>query len=237
MSFIHIKKQTIRRGDVPQEVFAVSAVALTTTQGKKLIPNPAGTETCVFTTFEEAEEAVRRAGFDYIYEGQKYYIAQVTKVEPPRQTVYQGPASILDAIPTLMERLQDREPAAVANAAYALGELGAAQAVKPLMTLLGHEDGSVRKEVAEALAKLGDHAIALLRTAFYEARRSREKNANHIRLTVVNTYLEMTHSRRELLVEVLPQLVEALSDESWLVRSQAALAIGHSARFFREDGA
>lgn len=236
MTFIHIKKQTVHRNEGPVEVYAIPAVALSTTQGKRLIPNPAGQETCVFATFEEAEDAVRRAGFDYIFEGQKTYTSRTTPVtEIPRAPAFTGPVSILEAIPLLMERLKDREPSVVSHAAYALGELGAAQAVLPLISLLGHEDSSVRKEVAESLAKLGDTSLPHLRTAFSEAQRSKEKNANHVRLTVVNTYLEMTHSRRELLGEVLPQLVDALSDESWLVRSQAALAIGHSAQYFRED--
>lgn len=234
MSFIHIKKQKVGSSDNPREVFVVPAMAITTGQGKKLIPNPAGTENCVFETFEEAEQAVKRAGFDYIFEGKKTYTLQQPPAPMPMPETG-GPISIQEAIPLLIERLKDRESSVIAHAAFALGELIAEKAIEPLIGLLGHEDGSVRKEVAEALAKMGGAAVSHLKSAFQSARRSKEKNANYIRLSVINTYLEMTRSHRELLGLVMPQVVEGLSDESWLVRSQAALVIGHSAQYFRGE--
>jgi hypothetical protein len=242
MTFLHINKQRMPHPDGPQagykEVFTVPAVAITTGQGRKLIPNPHGTETVAFNSLEEAEEAVRRAGFDYIFEGKKTYT-----MPPPAASgrapgaslsvVSSGTVSWQDAVTLLIERLQDREPSVIAHAAFALGELQATQAVRALILHLGHEDSGVRKEVSEALAKLGEPALPHLRAAYTEARTSREKNASYVRLSVINSYLQLTYTHRELLERVLPQVIDALSDESWLVRSQAALVIGQSAQYFQ----
>jgi hypothetical protein len=233
MSFIHIKKQRIQRPEGPVEVYAVPAVALMSGQKKILIPNPAGSEACVYPTLEEAEEAVMRAGFDYVFEGKKTY---ALGRKTGKASATQQPEDILEsAVPLLIERLQDREPSVLSNTAFALGELRAAEAAEAMVHLLGHEEGGVRKEVAEALAKLGQVSIPILRKAFSDAQRSYDKHATHVRLTVITAYLAMTHSHRELLEEVMPQVIEALKDESWLVRAQAALVVGQSAQYLRPD--
>ncbi|MBY0404657.1 MAG: hypothetical protein K2X66_12210, partial [Cyanobacteria bacterium] len=122
-SFIHIKKKTVSRGDGVTELYAVPAVAISIGQGKKLIPNPAGSETCIFNTLEEAESAVKRAGFDYIFEGVKTYTTQSQYEAHLPQTPAGPSVTIEDSIPILIERLVDRETTVIANAAFALGEL------------------------------------------------------------------------------------------------------------------
>ena len=232
MSFIHIKRKTIQKPEGAIEVFAVPAVAITSAQGKILIPNPAGNEACVFQTLEEAEQAVQRAGFDYIYEGKKTYA--LTKNRDASRISPSEASPLESAIPILLERLKDREPTVIANTAFALGELRALEATHALSDLLGHEDFAVRKEVAEAYAKLGRNALSVLINAFNQARRRPEKNASHARLTIMTAYLEMVQTHRDLIPDLLPQAVEALNDESWLVRAQAALVVGHAARLLRD---
>ncbi len=234
MSFIHIKKQTVKGADgTSQEVFAVQALAINSPQGKKLIPNPAGSETCAFNSFEEAIESVRHAGFDYIFEGKKTYL--MDRVHRPKKRIRTGLDAFSDAVPLLLERLQDKEPAVITHAIFALGELEEESALLPFMDALGHEDSNVRKALAEALAKIGRSALPHLVTAYQAAKQNKEKYASHIRLTVMGAYLEMTHTHRELLSLILPQAVEALEDENWMVRSQAALVVGRAAQYFRDD--
>ncbi|MDX2085338.1 MAG: HEAT repeat domain-containing protein [Candidatus Melainabacteria bacterium] len=227
MSQIHIKRQQ-RRGPDGETltVFAVPAMAITTQQGRKLIPNPAGTEACIFKTLEEAEAAIRHAGFDYVFEGRtSYTFAQ-----------QQGSASTVaglvleDAVPILIQRLKDREPTVVANAAFALGELRAMKAVNPLVEVVGHEDPAVRKNVAEALSKLGPIALEPLKKAYEQVQNQTGQDANLIRLNVTATYLEMARTKQwAMLGFVLPQVLHALQDDNWLVRAQAALIMGHAA--------
>jgi HEAT repeat protein len=232
MSFIHIKK--IHKED-PQgnmrELFAVPSVALSTPQGRKLIPNPAGNEANLFSTLEEAEEAIRRAGFDYIYEGKKTYT--LSQPNQPANSAIANVGHPLDqAVPLLIKHLQDREPSVVANSAFALGALKAYPAMDALTAILGHDDATVRKQTAEALARMGPGAMPALRDAFLEAQNSKTKNAPYIRLTIMTAFLEMVLSApgMPLVEQILPLAVTALEDDSWLVRAQAALVVGHAAQ-------
>ncbi|HEY9745467.1 MAG TPA: HEAT repeat domain-containing protein [Oculatellaceae cyanobacterium] len=229
MSFISIK--TIKKRDPERgliEVFAVPAMGLTTPQGKTLIPNPAGQEALIFETLEEAEAAVRRAGFDYEFEGKKTYL-----LDPAGgKTKTTGTACSLDAaVPILIQRLRDREPTVIANSATALGFLKAYEAMDSLIAILGHEDASVRKAVSEALARLAPHSIPAVRKAFEAARKSTQMNAPYIRLTTLTSLMEMIQIGQgvPVLEQCLPMVLEALEDESWLARAQAAQVAGQLA--------
>jgi HEAT repeat protein len=230
MSFITIKK--IQQHDPvtheKKDVYAVPSVAIATPQGRKLIPNPSGNEASLFNTLEEAEEAIRRAGFDYEFEGKRTYTLSqgpgIAKgsVRPGTQTPLES------AIPVLIQHLQDREISVVANAAFALGNLRAYAAIDSFVEILGHDDPSVRKNVAEAMARLGASAIPRLRDAFEKARTSTHKNAPYIRLTVLNTFLEMLEQGYGPSVseQFLPMAISALEDDSWLVRAQRPGSLG-----------
>lgn len=237
-SFIPIKKIKKRNaaGEV-QEFFAVPSMALSTPQGRILIPNPSGAEAALFGTLEEAEEAVRRAGFDYEFEGQKTYaFSQPATTAGKAKPVV--PSNPLDqAVPLLMQHLKDRESSVVANAVFALGSVRAYAALDELIAILGHDDPNVRKNLAEALARLGSAALPKLTTAYEQAKASTGKQAPYIRLTVLSAFLEMleqglgtTYSN-----QFLPLAVSALEDDSWLVRSQAALLVGRTAQALEEE--
>lgn len=226
MSFVHIKK--IQQRDpqlgVLREVYAVPSVAIVTPQGKKLIPNPSGQEATLFDTLEEAQQAVRLAGFDFEYEGKKTYTLNAEEKLAPSAV-----HSLEDGIPSLIRRLQDREATVVANAAFALGALRATQALEPLTQCLGHDDPGVRKHVAEALARMGNASLSFLRDAFQLAKTGKDKNAPYVRLTVMLAYVELAQTQPYLVESFLPQVLEGLEDESWLVRTQAALVVGNAA--------
>lgn len=239
MSFIIIKK--IQQHDPvtheKKDVYAVPSVAIATPQGRKLIPNPSGNEASLFDTLEEAEEAIRRAGFDYEFEGKRTYTMSQGPSQAKTSMRSGGQPPLELAIPILIKHLQDREVSVVANAAYALGTVRAYAALEPLAEILGHDDPSVRKNVAEAMARLGASALPRLRDAFEKARSSTHKNAPYIRLTVLNTFLEMLEQGYGASVsdQFLPLAVTSLEDESWLVRAQAALLIGRTAHALEEE--
>lgn len=236
-SFISIKKLKKRNalGEI-QEFFAVPSMALSTPQGRMLIPNPSGGEAALFSTLEEAEEAIRRAGFDYEFEGQKTYaFSQPATTGKPKAPASGNPLE--QAIPLLLQHLKDRESSVVANAVFALGAVRAYAALEELIGILGHDDPNVRKNLAEAIARLGSTALPKLTAAYEQARSGTGKQAPYIRLTVLNTFLEMLEqgTGTAYSAQFLPTALSALEDDSWLVRSQAALVIGHTAQALEEE--
>jgi len=208
----------------PREVFAVPSMAIATPQGRRLIPNPAGTKASLFNTLEEAEEAVRLAGFDFTFEGR-----QTSTLASANARNVANVADVWQtALPLLLKHLQDREPNVVAQAAFALGAMRAPQAIKALLPLLGHDDAAVRKQVAEAYARLGPEALNALAQAYNEARSQTRPNAPYVRLTVMQACAEMAQGTRvaEAAAGVLTLAVAALDDDSWLVRAQASQVLG-----------
>lgn len=232
MSIIPIKK--LQKPDPAtgemRDVYAVPSVAIDSPQGKILIPNPSGREASVFLTLSEAEDAIRRAGFDFEFEGKTTYTMAETLTKRPA-TARPGSQPLEAAIPVLIGQLKEREPGVVANAAFALGALRAGPALDALIAVLGHDDPGVRKNTAEALARLGNVGIPHLKQAYEKALGSTHKNAPYIRLTVMNAFLEMLEQGSGVGYSghFLPLAVHALTDDSWLVKSQAALVVGRTA--------
>ncbi len=237
-TFIPIKKIQKRSASGQAETwFAVPAMAISSPQGRLLIPNPAGAEAQLFATLEEAEEAVRRAGFDYEFEGKQVYAFQSTVSAKSAAITRPGANPLEQAVPLLIEHLRDRESSVVANAAYALGTMRAGAALEPLSQILGHDDPTVRKNVAEAMGRLGPAALTHLSMAFEKARTNTGKQAPYIRLTALSAFLEMVEQGQvsSCSGHYLPLAITALQDDSWLVRSQAALLVGRTAQALDEE--
>lgn len=233
MNFVNIRRVDAAENGTANEQFVVPAVSIMTPQGKKLIPNPSGNESMVFGTLEDAETAVRLAGFDYIFEGRKTYT--VGRHTTSAHAIVHPADPLRASVLVLIDRLRDREPTVIGNAAFALGELNAGEAIVPLTEILGHDDPSIRKSVAEALAKLGPKALAALRRNWQDYRQSKQKDAPYARLTIMTAYTTMFQMGYLPVDEVLPQILEGLQDESWLVRAQAALVIGHAAQHLKSE--
>jgi HEAT repeat protein len=213
-------------------VFVVPSMSISSPDGKQLIPNPAGREAAMYKSLEEAAEAVRRAGFDALFEGRV-----ISRPKPARQRpeLHLLPDAFNQAVPLLVKKLAATEPAVVAQSVFALGELRKPDALPYLLQCLGHEDATVRRNLAEALAKLpiGDVLMAI-QNAYRDALESTDTNAVHIRLTVINTCMELLRGDRQLLPHIYPLLHAGLDDDSWLVQSQAAMVIGMCAQMYHE---
>lgn len=207
--------------------YAIPAVGIQTPQGKRFIPNPTGRESWVFDSLEEARQAIHQAGFASEFEGQ-VHASQPTnaRIAPSRSM----DGNLEQAIPILIERLKDNEPTVVAHAALALGSLQATQAITPLCQILGHEDGTVRKHVAEGLAKFGSNVIPQLKDAWDKTLTTTSSpKTPYIRLTLITTCSQWAQRQRQLPAPLLNIAIDGLNDTSWLVRSQAALAIAYAA--------
>ncbi|MGE0199639.1 MAG: HEAT repeat domain-containing protein [Candidatus Melainabacteria bacterium] len=248
MTLVHInrvERRDPRTGEL-QVQYVLPAVAIQTPTGKKRVPNPAGREVCVYATLAEAEDAARMAGFDYEFEGQT--TSTLGQMPPGAVAITPGTGNpFRQAMPLLIQRLKDREASVVAHAATALGEVGwhlantpgsetaNMDAVMALIAILGHEDGGIRKAVAEALAKQGVPAMQQLAAAWQKARTSPHKDAPYIRLTVLTAYLEMMTYHPQLTAGLLPEAIAGLQDDSWLVRAQAAQVITRAAEITRPE--
>ncbi len=240
MTLIHIKKiqRRLNPDRESQDAYAVPCVAIATPEGRRLIPNPSGTEAQVFTTLEEAGDAIRRAGFDYIFEGQTtHLLAQPQGDHAGSRLPTTTGRPLEDAVPVLIQLLKDRESGVVAQAAGALGALRSQTARDALVGILGHDDPIVRKNASDALARLGTPALHALRETLVKARSSSHVNAPYIRLSVLSVYLEMLRqgTDRAAMGHFLPQAVESLTDESWLVRAQAAQVLAQAALAIEEE--
>jgi HEAT repeat protein len=218
---VPIRKQ--QSGDTTH--FVVPAVAIAITGGeKKLIPNPAGNEVCTFATLDEAKAAIERAGFDAIYDGITTVNlghrgrSPLNPIRPPRLS-----ATLNEQVKQkLLGLLTDREPPVAIAAIQALASWQYAPAIEPLCKQLGHSDPGVRKEVANALAKLSPHSLPALKEAYRLATGSIEGNAPYIRAAVLFSFQLMLQDNALDSVELLPVVLQGLTDDHWMVRSQAA---------------
>lgn len=133
--------------------------------------------------------------------------------------------AVEDAIPLLQEQLNDNVPSVVASAAFALGEIKDEGALPGLIHALSNEDPGVRKNVTEALAKIGKPALNAIQLSL----RDKHWLVRHSALAAI---LELIHLGFDLVPEVLPDALPLLKDESWLVRSQAAMVFGEAAKAY-----
>lgn len=109
--------------------------------------------------------------------------------------------------------LRDEDWAIREEAATSLGMLGDRRAVEPLLLLLRDEDRSVRQAAIGALIQLGEAAVPAL------AGVARHADPG-VQEAVVGILAEVGDER------ALPELVQALKSLNWIVRSQAAKALG-----------
>jgi HEAT repeat protein len=248
---IQQKKQANPAGGDPVVIYLVKAMAIQRPDGSKtLIPNPSGADVAVFDTLDAAEQAVRRAGFDSEFDGQRrinLHQSSERLTGTSHTVVSRGGreqdwmSAMRATLPVLLKRLNDRESSVITQSALAVGELHllealpqVSQSVIPLLLKhLGHEDPLLRKAIADTLAKLGLDVLDPLRQAYAQARISTAQNASHIRLTVLGSYAELLRHYPNGIAKVLEVALEALEDDHWLVRAQAAQLVAQAALLLR----
>jgi len=225
MDIIYIKKQT-KPGNSAVFRYVVPAVGIKTSEGTRLIPHPYGTESTTFDSLEETIEQVHRAGYDAEYDTQHYPLPMRQNRLPTKKSKASGLGIVNDAIPSLHHQLKDSSPSVISTAAWALGEFRDTSAIPGLIHALSNEDAAVRKNSAEALAKIGRPSLSALQAALKD---------KHwlVRHSALQAMIDMVHIQPELVVELLPNALPLLKDESWLVRSQSATVFGEAAKVFQ----
>lgn len=230
METLYIKKQT-KPEDAESSHFVVPAVGIKTKEGIRLIPHPYGNETTAFETLEQTLENVHRAGYAAEYDGKYYPIPQArAAIRPaanaPSRYRLLGMNALEEAIPLLREQLNDSVPSVVASAAYALGALQDEGAITGLIHSLNHDDATVRKNAAEALAKLGKPAYHAIQLALKD---------KHwlVRHSALSAVMELIHIQLDATSDLLSDTLPLLKDDSWLVRSQAANVLAEAAKAYQ----
>jgi HEAT repeat protein len=224
-------------------------MVLQTPNGNRSIPNPHGQEVEAFPTLEAAITAIEQAGFDAEFEGRhvrlnaeagftptqsKTPIKALTPKLQAEQLVQEG---LKSAIPLLIARLKDIEAFTLVPSVKALGVLQAKEAIPAMLNLLGHDSPDVREAVSVALSQFGGGIVAdLMRTYAKLLAEGKGENAYRKRLDILNTYHELVkRNNSSVLAGVMSQLLQALSDDQWLLRSAAAHVMATVAQKQREE--
>lgn len=137
-----------------------------------------------------------------------------------------GGAEAKEAVPDLINLLEDKEPSVVSSAAWALGKVGkdAVSAVPELIKLLGSKDAETRRAAAAALGAIArdggevPDATASLLPMLQEQQPASRKTAAVALGSLAKTNAEISTA--------LPKLVELLRDKEPVVRAAAAGALG-----------
>jgi HEAT repeat protein len=230
-------------------LFVIPVMVLQTPQGNKSIPNPHGQEVEAFPSLEAAIIAIEQAGFDAEFEGRHVrFNAEAslnaqqpktpTKALTPKlqaeQLVQEG---LKSAIPLLISRLKDVEAFTLVPSVRALGVLQAKEAIPAMLNLLGHDSPDVREAVSVALSQFGSGIVPDLMALYAKLlTESKGENAYRKRLDILNTYHELVkRNPTNILAGVMSQLLQALNDDQWLLRSAAAHVMATVAQKQREE--
>ena len=122
--------------------------------------------------------------------------------------------SAAEAIPVLIQALQDGYEPVCLNAAYALGTIGAS-AVPQLIETLGDENGSTRRMAAYALAAVGAAAVPALSEAL-------QHTEDAVRIEASYALAQIGDAAEP----AIPALLERTKDECVEVRRYLAEALG-----------
>ncbi len=252
--FVPIKQQLSTKQTAPSKqnnLFVIPVMVLQTPQGTRSIPNPHGQEVEAFLTLEEAISAIEQAGFDAEFEGRHVRLntqeglnvqkqspsSPVKSLTPKLQAEQLVQEGLKSAIPLLINRLKDAEAFTLVPSVKALGVLQAKEAVPAILTLLGHDSPDVREAVSVALSQFGsDIVVDLMKTYAKLLSESKGEFAYRKRLDILNTYHELVkRNNSTVLAGVMSQLLQALNDEQWLLRSAAAHVLATVAQKQREE--
>lgn len=170
MQYIAIKQET--KND--KEVFIVSAIPLKNTNKSVVqkIPHPLGTDTLVFSSLDEAKDAVIRAGFSYILPDGKKGSKTISK-QVNTQTGTNYEQLILNAI---KDKINSSNSTVKAAAILALSEFANEETFDILFNQLGEDNDLVRKNAISGICRysniLKDRIIASLKSSNWVERNS-----------------------------------------------------------------
>lgn len=168
----------------------------------------------------EAVESEAEYAIAWVIEAELTHVEEVARVAAVEELAYLAPRH-RQAIPPIIEALQDKSPKVVFAAAKALHQLGQdiSAAFPRLIAMLADRDYDIRSEVIDALEELPLPVSAL--TSILELLNYPNEMVRYqVILEVLERLVDTAHQFN--LEDVAPAVAAALKDESDLVRSAAA---------------
>lgn len=208
MQYVTIKSE-VKNGE---EYFAVSAIPLKNTNKSivQKIPHPLGSDVLVYSTLEEAKDAVTRAGFSYILpSGEKG-----SKTTPQQKIVESGynyERIILDAI---KDKVNSTNSTVSASAILAISEFPNEEIFDILFEKLGEDNDLVRKNAISGICRYGnllqDRVISSLKSSNWVERNS-----------AISCIASMIDGSNVDIEKFIIPLTEVCSDSNTIVQSNA----------------
>ncbi len=127
-----------------------------------------------------------------------------------------GDLGLPDAVPYLIEALDDEQEWVSAAAAEALGKIGDTRAIEALIAALSHPDSWTRWQVTRALGQLGEDITHLLSKAL-------TSGSWYTRQALIEVLAELAHKTADspLLPQIVTALIWALEDRRAAIRRGA----------------
>lgn len=237
---IHIKKKTKKNGSV---VFVIPGMSLLTPDGEKLIPNPNGLKPMAYEALENAISASHKAGYDAEFQDEFFPVErQARKQNAPtlgNQRHIMVKDALVQAFPTLLKRLQDKEALVLVSTIKALSFYDKSDAIAPILTHLGHESSDVRSAIQQACCTLPSLETLQALGHAYGHSLVNDRNAEmgyRVRLTILKSWEAMADCLpTEIFSVVMTHLLHALEEEQWLIRSTATSVLASLAERHKQE--
>ena len=208
MQYIHIKQEI--KND--KEIFSVPAIPLKNSQKTLVqkIPHPLGTDTIVYSTLEQAKEAVTRSGFSYILpNGQKG-----TKATVKQKVVQHGENYEEIVLDTIKDKINSPNSTVCAAAILAISQFPSEETFDILFNKIGEENDQIRKNAISGICRYGQ----ILSERIIEALKSPNWVTRNSALSCISDLAEIGNV--EISQYIIP-LSETCNDSNTIVQANA----------------
>lgn len=223
MQYIPINKTINEDGN---EQYSIPAIPLKNTKNSVVqkIPHPLGTDTLIFTTLEDAKNAVARAGFSCVLPNGKKETS-ISGNSQNKQITDNYEKIVLDAIKS---KVNSSNSSVCASAVMALSEFPSEENFEILFEKLGEDNDLVRKNAIAGICKyanlLTDKIVASLNSNNWVTRNS-----------AVNCILNLAEDENFQLEKFIIPLSKACEDTNTIVQTNAICAIAKVYRNYKKQ--
>lgn len=220
------------------EAWLLPCMLIPTPTAPKHVPHPLGTVVQTFATLEEALARVHQAGYTGVCQGRSYPPKARQATAPtakPRQETLQLQQALELALPVLLQRLHDKEPACLAQALQTLSHYPSQsldeKVLLQVVQACYHDAPDVREGSLAALQRwfaTDTNRLTLLLSQQLSKAQAHPVQSESQRqrlgcLTVLQTLA--SHGHRHSLVPFMHLLLHALEDDYWLNRTTAMATV------------
>ena len=210
MNYITIKKKDNK--------FSVSAITLGS-NGTKKIPHPFGNDTIEFNTIEEAEQAIKLAGFEYVLPN-----GEISARELP-ENIADYDKKIIEA---LLKETKDINPNIVATAINALSEINSTDCLNIYISKIGEDNEKIRQNSIDAIVKFGLEALP----SIFNSLKSENWVKRNSSIICLQKFCEFKNAPIENIIETL---LKMLDDKNPVVKCSVIETLGIAYKAFKNQ--